>query len=120
MVHSSRRTGARDIARPGSVHRGRRRAFQDIRTSMKIRVTFAALLLGVLAGSVGCANLPAISARVINCPRKDVVVSDVKKAINNSSWTATCHGESYLCHGANNLVTCAPLGVPPNGVSDSP
>jgi hypothetical protein len=67
------------------------------------------LLLGCLLLLSGCRpNLEAISARVIDCPEDDVRISDEDLAINNSSWTARCHGEPYRCHGQDSLITCKP------------
>jgi hypothetical protein len=80
-----------------------------------------ALALFACAVSACAPNLPAISARIIDCPEQDVRVTDEDLNINNSSWTATCHGEIYRCHGQDNLITCHPaaggvrraMAVPP-------
>jgi hypothetical protein len=58
-------------------------------------------------------NLRAISARVINCPEYSVRVTDEDVHINNTSWTATCEGQTYLCHGQDGLITCNPEGGGP-------
>jgi hypothetical protein len=72
----------------------------------------SAILLAPCAILVsGCwANLPAISARLINCNEEEVEIPDQHLAINDSSWIATCRGRSYQCRGADSLITCQPIG----------
>lgn len=74
-----------------------------------------ALWLLVAGCTLGSLSIRDASARVLNCPKDDIEITEDHVEATRRTWTATCDGKAYQCvTAAKGAVDtkCAPIGHP--------
>jgi hypothetical protein len=76
-----------------------------------MRIVMLIVVIVALAScSASTGELQNLTSGKIGCPANDIQISNSQTGMKTASWTAVCHGKTYLCAGDDMLrgVTCTP------------